>query len=24
VLQGHTELGSDVLLDRSLWRAPTT
>ena len=24
VLQGHAELGSDVLLDRSLWRAPTT
>ncbi len=22
VLQGHAELGSDVLLDRSLWRAP--
>jgi hypothetical protein len=24
VLQRHAELGSDVLLDRSLWRAPTT
>jgi len=21
VLQGHTELGADVLLDRNLWRA---
>jgi dihydropteroate synthase len=24
VLQGHTELGADVLLDKTLWRAPTT
>jgi dihydropteroate synthase len=24
VLQGHTELGAEVLLDKSLWRAPTT
>jgi dihydropteroate synthase len=24
VLQGHSELGADVLLDKTLWRAPTT
>jgi dihydropteroate synthase len=24
VLQGHSELGADVLLDKALWRAPNT